>query len=327
MTRAHLVSVSLAEVDLGDETFRCSFARTIEALERSIARFGLICPPKVQPRAGRFRVISGFLRIEAARRRGMQKASMTVVEEDAPDEALFLKALEENRFCRGFNWAEHAMVLKRVGGGRQTSRSWVLHCVMPALGLHPSEKLLEDHLRCADIPDDAKRVMVRHGCSRANALRLTRWPLEHQPAIISLLEKLHLGENVLRECLERMHEVWLRDGTSPRDFLAEPGCRSVLNDPDRSRPQKTQGFRAYLRRRRFPSIAAVEEAFQQARARLALGPGVSLHAGPYFEEEGIRIAFRARTPQELKALAERLREAAGRDEAVQDLFDAAKMDE
>lgn len=317
--------IPLKAVDWKDENFRSSLQRDIEPLRGSIRAVGVISPLRVQPWGNGFRIISGFLRCQACVSEGMTEVDAEIRNEEGSDEMFLLEALHENRFTRGFTWAERAWVLNRVTKEWGKPRSWALEWLMPALDLPSTPRVLEHHLRVATLSESILRALTRHGCSLANGLRLTHWPAGDHGAVITLLERLHLGENLLRECLETIREISLREGVSPAVILERPECREILEDPQRDRPRRTQDFRAYLRRKRYPMLVSMEDAFHKARAQLGLVQKQSIQASPFFEEEGVKVSFRARSPLEFKDLARNLWKASRKEEALDSLFRATEQ--
>jgi hypothetical protein len=310
----------LDALDRRDETFRSSLERDPGPLALSLEAVGLVTPLRVQRRRGGVRLVSGFLRAEALLRLGEKEAVVEEVDGETPEDDLLLAALHENRFTRGFSWAERAWVLERALSGRPGRKAWALERLLPALGLAPAPKLLEDHLKAATMPSSVRRALIRHGCSLANALRLAAWPSEAQSSLVPVLDRVHLGENVLREVLECAGEIGLREGVSPAEVLTAMAVQDVPEARAADGVQVAERLRGALRRRRYPALAAMEEAFGRARARLGLAGEISVQPSPYFEQAGVRIHFRARTPHAFREAAERLWKAAQRADALEALF-------
>lgn len=314
--------IPIEAMDLGDETFRSSFQRDLRALHSSIRSAGVLVRPRVQSLNSRYRIVSGFLRVEVCSHQCMKEMEVEVLGRETPEEKLFLETLHENRFTRGFNWAEQACVLERLMGRWNWSRAQVVEKAMPALGLEPAPKLLEDYLRVASLHGALKREMIRNGCSLANALRIAEWSVEDQAAFAPLLDRLHLGENLLREFLGLIHEICLRDGISPAEFLRERQVMEIIQDDLRDRPWRTNSLRSYIRKRRYPNLASMEAAFHGVRSCLHLPRTISVRPSPFFEAKEITVSFRAKTPGEMRSLCERLWEACQNEQDVQRLFEA-----
>lgn len=317
----HCLRILIEDIDLSDETFRCSFERDLTALGRSVQAVGVLVPPRVQLLNARYRIVSGFLRVEVCRDQSVKEVDAEVLGRETPEDKLFLRTVHENRFTRGFNWAEQAWVLERLMGRWGWSRGQVMEEAMPALGLQRGPKVLEDYLKVASLHEALKREMIRHGCSLANALRISDWSIEDQMAFVPLLERLHLGENLLKEFLELIDEICLRDGISPAEFLQEGQAVGIIQDDLRDRPWRTNSLRSYIRKRRYPNLASMEAAFHSVRADLRLPRTISVQPSPFFESKELTVSFRAKNPEEMKSLCGRLWEACQSAQEVQRLFE------
>ena len=319
-----IIRISLNSMAWEDETFRSSLGRDVGSLRESIEMVGLLCPPRVQRSGERFRLVSGFLRAGALRAIAAQAVDVEEAGEGIPEDTLLLETLHENRFTRGFNWAERGWVVDRMTRIWKRPKTWVLRSVMPAMGLHGSPRLLDDHLAVASLCVPVRDALLGRGCSLANGLRIASWPSTEQEAVIPFLESLHLGESLLREFLDTIREIALLEKCPISMFLSRPEVREILEDPKRDRPQRAQTLRSYLRRRRYPRLVSMERAFRQARGALMFPPGLSIEPEPFFEEAGVRISFRARTQAEFKEMSLRLGEACEKEEAVRAVFRATE---
>lgn len=318
----HCLRIPIEAIDLSDETFRCSFERDATALRESVRSVGVLVRPRVQSLDSRYRIVSGFLRVQVCRYHSVKELDVEAVGEEIPEDVLFLEAVHENRFTRGFNWAEQACVLERLMGRWHWSRTQLVEKAMPALGLQPAQRLLEDYLRLASLHGELRSVMIRNGCSLANALRIAEWSVEDQTAFAPLLDRLHLGENLLKEFLGLIHEICLRDRISPAEFLQERQAMEIIQDDLRDRPWRTNSLRSYIRKRRYPNLASMEAVFSDARSDLHLPRKISVQPSPFFEAKEITVSFRAKSPVEMRSLCERLWEACQSDQRVQRLFEA-----
>jgi len=86
----------------------------LDALVRSIERYGLLTPVLVSPHAGRYRLISGRRRVEACRRLGHTQVAAVV--RRIPDDLAVEVALQENLHQSPLMALEEADALRRAGG-------------------------------------------------------------------------------------------------------------------------------------------------------------------------------------------------------------------
>ena len=311
-----LKRIPIADLNIEDDFFRSSYGRSIDCLKESIEAVGLIRPVTVYPRNGRFSVVSGFLRIQACVELGLKEIPAEIREDVKPEAGFLIQTLHENRFTRGFNWLESAIVLSRLSSIEGIDKPWMLKKAMPAMALPPGPPVLDEYLRVAGrIELQTALGLIRGGCSFSNALRLSKWDGADQRAFLPLLERLHFGENVLRECIELVREVSMKEDLSPAEFLNTSRCRAILDDPEADRPTRTKTFRSFLRAERYPTLDAMESRFNDARRSLGLPTAISLQPAPFFEESGVTVSFRAKTPEQFRELASKIEEAANNESA------------
>ncbi len=320
MKRSFL-DVPTRELLIEDLTFRSSLERDSKDLAESMGKVGPLVPLRVQTSPDGLRIVSGFLRAEAALGLGLESLPAELLEKKEPF-SILLACLHENNLTRGFTWAERAWVLERLLYQWEVSRNWILTEVLPAMGLPSSPKSLEEHLRAASIRDDLRRALLRHGCSLANALRFSRLEPCDQQALVELLPSLHLGENLLREVLELLWEIQLRDGLRPSQILSDPKLLQAMDERGQDRPQRTSVLRQHLRKIRMPYLSSMVEAFDQARKALGLPPQVSIQHSEFFESMGVTVRFTAKIPGDFVQIAARLWEASQKEAAMRDLFEA-----
>ena len=115
----------------------------------------------------------------------------------------------------------------------------------------------------------------------------------------SLFKELGLSLNRQREMLELIVSICRRDDISPSQLLtADEICR-IRRDEDLDRRKKTQHMREYLRRRRYPTILAFEQRFDEIVRRIGFSKGTSLIPPPYFESPVFSLKIEFQNTQEL----------------------------
>jgi len=134
-----------------------------EALLASIDRRGILWPITLRPATkGHYQTAAGFRRIEAARTLGLVSVPARVV--DAPPVELFLTAVEEHS-GQPVNLRERARAVAVAAGlldldERNDADDWLVCRLLPALGLQPSARLVEQHLRFAALPPELADLLV-----------------------------------------------------------------------------------------------------------------------------------------------------------------------
>ena len=131
---------------------------------------------------------------------------------------------------------------------------------------------------------------------------------DDREALLDLALGLKLGENHLRDFLDWLEEVALRDGTSLGKILRGERVSSLLSDPRLTRSDKLKRAKGEVRRLRFPRLAHIEGEIQRRLQELKLKPQLRISVPPALEGEGLTVEVKAASYEELKQLVEELRE-------------------
>lgn len=313
--------VDLDDLDLSDLRFCSSLDRDTEPLLSSVEKVGLLVPLRVQERDGRLVLVSGFLRVQTAVRLSMKVLPVQIIPQSDPLETL-LSSLHENRFTRGFSWIERTWVLERALEEFRVPEQWAINELLPAMGLDPAKEILRQHMVAASIPLDLRRKLALHGCSLANAIRIASMEKEDQRALADLLTWAHMSESMLRECIELLKEIALRDGLRIRDILSSLQVKGALERGEGDRVQRGKALREQLLRERMPRWMELRDRFERAKGRLKLSKRVLVKTSPFFETKGVTVTFEAKSPQEFVEIVDELRGTASHWEALRELFSA-----
>jgi hypothetical protein len=122
-----------------------------------------------------------------------------------------------------------------------------------------------------------------------------------------------ISENHLRDLMDWLEEIALRDHCGIDVILADKAIKSIETDPRLGRADKLKRVKEELRRRRFPRLAQTEDRLRARIAELKLQPEIALSASPGLEGGSLRVEFSASSQQELQRLAVKLADAAGKD--------------
>jgi hypothetical protein len=127
--------------------------------------------------------------------------------------------------------------------------------------------------------------------------------------------ELKIGENHLRDLMDWLEEIALRDGRAIDAVLADKGITDIETNPRLGRADKLKRIKDEIRRRRFPRLAYTEDAIRARIVELKLHPEIILSVSPGLEGGRLRVEFSASSQEELKQLAARLADAADKESA------------
>ena len=152
---------------------------------------------------------------------------------------------------------------------------------------------------------------------------LERW-LSWQPddagALAGLAIALKISENHLRDLMDWLEEISLRDRQSIHAILTSKAIDDSATDPRLGRADRLKRIKEQLRRLRFPRLAETEDAIRGKIQDLKLHPEIRLTVPPGLEGGQLRIEFAAASHAELKQLATKLTEAADK-ASMPEIFD------
>jgi ParB family chromosome partitioning protein len=296
-------NIPLQQIDLLDDTFSINYLPDLQKLRSSIEEIGLIQPVLLRKKRDHYQIICGFRRISVMKELGKSEIESKVFEEKEMDEfQLFSLSLHENLTTRGFNAVEKAIALDKLIHRFQVHPTAVIKTFLPSLSLEPNEKILNTYLSLAQMEDEIKTYVLKEEVSRSNVRRLSALTPDDRMAIFSLISRLKLGENRLREILTLLEEISRRNHCIVREIIQGPEIQTVLFQKELTPSQKTDRIKKVLTDLRYPTLNQMEKEFEKERRDLNLPLNISLHHPPFFEKRGLKIEFQFETTEEYRGI-------------------------
>lgn len=308
--RKPIQAVFTKDIGFDDARFRMTFCPSLEQLKISMATVGL-ANPVILRGVGPFQIVTGYRRLSVARSLGWESIDARIF---SPHELAFESGFKlgfyENLGTRTFNLIESSMVVNGFVRGCGIEENQVRENILPLLGFQPGSKVYHQLVSLAQLIEAWKYPVVRNGISLANAAKVSRFSPGEQRALLGAVTGLKLGENKLRQCLEMAEEIAQRDQLSLGQLFDSETFALLREKERRNSSERTELFRKALRSLRYPELTREEEQFQRLRKKLVLPPSVSLEPPEFFEGDTLKVAFRFRSPGELKLILEKLEAAA-----------------
>lgn len=154
-----------------------------------------------------------------------------------------------------------------------------------------------------------------------SAPTLARWLAEaaaDRDALLTLAERLRIGENQFRDFYDDATDVATRDGCSIAAVLEGVAVRDALARP-MGRNEAIKALKLALRRLRYPQLTTVEQRLATLAKDLRLPAGVRIEFPANLEGEQVTVLLRAGSAAELRAQSAALA-AAVRGDAVDTIF-------
>jgi ParB-like chromosome segregation protein Spo0J len=281
-------TVPLSRVAWRDRRFSFSRGGGLEELTASIENIGLLDPPELLNKQGRYIIIRGARRLQALRRLGRKHVEAHIFRENeiSPLQA-WSRNFHENRASRDLNPAEKCTALRQLAA-LGLSPQKIVSGYFPLLGLPRREGGYEAYLSVAHLPDTMLDLLADGAITLGTAVYLATLGENESRSAFRFLKKAALTVGQQREWARLVADVSARGETSVPALLA-----SVSRTARRRHGQFGASALQVLRERRFPSLAARRSAFQRLLRRLRLPPGFQVTTHPFFEKSELHVRFSA----------------------------------
>ena len=144
------------------------------------------------------------------------------------------------------------------------------------------------------------------GFHRQTLERWLGWEPKDRAALQDLAISLKASENHLRDMMDWLEEIALRDHVGIGDILGAEKIEALKTDPRLGRADRLKQIKEQLRRLRYPRLAAAEEEIRKRVQSLKLHPQIRLTVPPGLEGGRLQVEFSATSATELRALAGKL---------------------
>lgn len=148
------------------------------------------------------------------------------------------------------------------------------------------------------------------GFHRQTIERWLAWEATDQESLQEIAVSLKISENHLRDIMDWLEEISLRDDANVHEVLARPAILSLTTDPRLGRADKLKRIKEQLRCWRFPRLAAIEEAIRLKIQALRLPAEIRVSVPAGLEGGRLQVEFSAGSVAELAELTSRLSAAA-----------------
>jgi hypothetical protein len=179
---------------------------------------------------------------------------------------------------------------------------------MKIIGLQPHEKILKTLVALASAEDSLKHFIVTHSLSMKIVDYLMRFDVNERSSIIGLLSSFHITESTIREILEILNLLKIKQDKLPFERL---------------NPVSGQELMKQLKGMAYPILTALHRELQGIRQASALPPNIDIKVDPFFEKEYIDIGIRAKSKDDVCQAIEKLRRLVD-DGIIGSIFDLTK---
>ena len=294
--------VPIDHINVCDRRFCITYPLDDAVLYTSVQKIGIIQPVMLL-NTSPFIVVTGFKRLAIVQHLGLKEIPYIPVEISEREALLY--AIHDN-IQRGLNLVEKAHALERMLHIGFTSVE--VYDTMKIIGLQPHEKILKTLIALASAEDSFKHFMVTHNLSMKIVDYLMRFDVNERSSIIGLLSSFHITESTIREILEILNLLKIKQDKLPFERL---------------NPASGQELMKQLKEMAYPILTALHEELLGIRQASALPPNIDIKVDPFFEKEYIDIGIRAKNKDDVYQAIEKLRRLVD-DGIIGSIFDLTK---
>jgi ParB family chromosome partitioning protein len=300
-----ICSVSPDDIGTDDRTFKISTNTDETDLVASIRTIGLLQPPVLISKESGYRVVCGFRRILACMALNMPSIPARILPPDTPGMVCAQIAISDNSFQRPLNLVEQSRgyaLARQFSGG---SSVWLK--MVESTGLASSQTAMDRIIPIADMPASMQEALLEGSIALPVAVRITQLNDDDARALCTFFRQISTGLNVQRELMELITEISLRDGIAITRLIEMDEIAAVMENGDRSVPQKVHELRIILRSKRYPELSKAESLYLQKVKSLKLDPCVQLQPPPFFEGNTYRLTLSVHSRRQLNSLQHQLK--------------------
>jgi ParB/RepB/Spo0J family partition protein len=294
--------VPIDHINVCDRRFCITYPLDDATLYTSVQKIGIIQPVMLL-NTSPFIVVTGFKRLAIVQKLGLKEIPYIPV--DISEREALLFAIHDN-IQRGLNLIEKAHAIERMLHIGFTSAE--VHDAMKIIGLQPHEKILKTLIALASAEDSLKHFIVTHNLSMKIVDYLMRFDVNERSSIIGLLSSFHITESTIREILEILNLLKIKQDKLPFERLNPAGGQELMKQ---------------LKEMAYPILTALHRELQGIRQASALPPNIDIKVDPFFEKEYINIGIRAKNKDDVYQAIEKLRRLVD-DGIIGSIFDLTK---
>jgi len=285
--------IPISEIDPTDDTYRLSLRTDPAGLVSAIRAVGLINPPVLRHKDNRsYRIVCGFRRVEVCRSLGWLEINGRVVVGDLSELDLLKLAILDNRSHRPLNIVEQARGIQKLSAHIPVKNR--LEVLASLLGFPPNRKVFQKISALSRLPQVVQAGLVDETISLEAGADLSCLSREEALAFFDVLTGLKLSQNKQTEIIRLVREIAAREDLQALQVLQGEDIRAIVDSPAFNRNEKGSLLRAYLKKRRFPTLAKTEERFLRDLKALKLNEDVYITPPAHFEgaSYALQMAFK-----------------------------------
>ncbi|MBN1572245.1 MAG: ParB N-terminal domain-containing protein [Deltaproteobacteria bacterium] len=325
LNSAVVVDVSIKKIDLGDRRYAVSFdpdsLDQMPALVDSIAAFGIVSPARlIKEEDGRCVPVSGWRRLFAAERLGLETVPALVYDRGLSDADAMILALMDNFPAREYTAAEASTIVSRLINDFGLGEEEVLEEFFDLIHLPKSRNVLRDLLAINDLSREIKGLCHARRYPLKPIVSWCGFDEGDRGALLTLVSAAPFGSGVVTELLGSVTDIVKRDRITVDEILEDTAIKKVIADEGVPSGMRGERIRERIREIRYPIHSGLNRRFDDAVTRLGLPCGAGISHPPHFEADYLELKFRFKDSRDIKRLGEFLT-SESESEEIKDLLE------
>ncbi len=200
-------------------------------------------------------------------------------------------------------------LLTRAALDLGVSRPTLAEEILPALELAPREKLIDQVLFLLKLPPSLQSFIIDKDLSLKRALIFQRAE-DHLEWVEQFISNLRIGINMTAEIIQNVWEMSKNDEVDFKTKAQEMGLWEMANTAYEDNRLAVMEIREKINQARFPSLNQAGVDLRQTLDQAELPDSIKIKWDPYFEQQGVQIAFQAKDEKDLEQSLEKLNSSA-----------------
>lgn len=284
------IVVDPSEVDLQDHHFQITTPTDLGRLCAQIDAVGLLQLPCLVVHGDRYRIVSGFRRIDALLKMDYASIPAYLIKSAPHGLALVKVAIIDNTGQRSLNAIEQANAYALIK--QHTNSQTLSQKMLTEVGLPDNAGYLKQLETLFGAVDMIKQALIDGVLALPTACQLASMPATESRLITELFRVLGVGLSKQRELLSLCHEICAREDISLQALLGGADIDRILKDVDGDRGRKIRRIRETLKERRYPTILTAYRKYNALAASLKLPGHMSLTPPPNLEGAAFSLTIR-----------------------------------
>ena len=170
-------------------------------------------------------------------------------------------------------------------------------------------RFVEDLLTIGALPDPALELIQTGNLSFKSAKRISCFEKDTINVFLDIFSKIKASNNKQLEIILYIMEIAARDAIKPKSFFKNQEILDILSDEKKEPGLKTNLLRAWLHKKRFPTIYETHKIVLEKIASIKFRNSIKFLPPENFESQNYSISFTARNYKEFLANVQNLNTA------------------